>query len=284
MEIFRNSAAMSGWSDAIRGEGKRIGFVPTMGYLHEAHLTLVRKARKLSDVVVASIFVNPTQFGPGEDFEKYPRDEEGDMRKLESVGVSALYMPDPSLMYPSGYQTYVEVEGVSKGLCGDYRPGHFRGVATVVLKLFNAVKPHVALFGEKDYQQLVVIRRMVRDLDIQVEIVGCELVREEDKIAMSSRNVYLSPDERLRALSLSRGLFAGKALYRSGERDAYKIREEVRRVIQAGDGIDIQYVEIRDGESLGSVERIDSTAVIAVAARVGATRLIDNIILGRGEK
>jgi len=275
---------MSGWSDAIRGEGKRIGFVPTMGYLHEAHLTLVRKARKLSDVVVASIFVNPTQFGPGEDFEKYPRDEEGDMRKLESVGVSALYMPDPSLMYPSGYQTYVEVEGVSKGLCGDYRPGHFRGVATVVLKLFNAVKPHVALFGEKDYQQLVVIRRMVRDLDIQVEIVGCELVREEDKIAMSSRNVYLSPDERLRALSLSRGLFAGKALYRSGERDAYKIREEVRRVIQASDGIDIQYVEIRDGESLGSVERIDSTAVIAVAARVGATRLIDNIILGRGEK
>jgi pantoate--beta-alanine ligase len=284
MEIFRNPVAMSVWSDAIRGEGKRIGLVPTMGYLHEAHLTLVRKARMLSDVVVASIFVNPTQFGPGEDFEKYPRDEEGDMRKLESVGVSSLYMPDPSSMYPSGYQTYVEVEGVSKGLCGDYRPGHFRGVATVVLKLFNAVKPHVALFGEKDYQQLVVIRRMARDLDVQVEIVGCELVREEDKIAMSSRNVYLSPDERLRALSLSKGLFAGKALYRSGERDACRIKEEVRRVIQSGDGVDIQYVEVRDGESLGSVDRIGSTAVIAVAARVGATRLIDNIILGRGEK
>ncbi|RMG57752.1 MAG: pantoate--beta-alanine ligase [Deltaproteobacteria bacterium] len=284
MEVIRSPRQMQERAEALRMEGKRIGFVPTMGYLHEAHLSLVRKAKRLSDVVVVSIFVNPTQFGPGEDFERYPRDEEGDRAKLEAEGVDILFSPSPEDMYPAGYQTFVEVTEVSKGLCGDFRPGHFRGVATVVAKLFNIVRPHLAVFGEKDYQQLLVIKRMVEDLNFPVEIVPGELVREEDGIAMSSRNVYLSPEEREKALVLSRALFRGRELYEKGEKDARVIRDAVREMIEAEEGVALQYAEVRDAETLEVIERIDRPAVIAVAAVVGPARLIDNVVIGREDK
>ncbi len=281
MEIVREPEEMQKLADRFRFEGKRIGLVPTMGYLHEAHLSLVRKAKEHADVVVVSIFVNPTQFGPGEDFERYPRDEEGDRKKLEAEGVDVLFSPSVEAMYPRGYQTYVEVTEVSRGLCGDFRPGHFRGVATVVAKLFNIVKPHVAVFGEKDYQQLIVLKRMTEDLNFDVEIIPGELIREKDGLAMSSRNVYLSPEERERALILSRALFTGKELYENGERDAETIRNAVREMIEAQEGVTLQYVEVRDAETLEKIDRIEKPAVIAVAAIVGPARLIDNVVIGR---
>ncbi len=218
MEVIRKVKEMQATSNRLRSEGKRIGFVPTMGYLHDGHISLVRKAKELCDSVVVSIFVNPTQFGPGEDYERHPRDEERDRALLDAAGVDFLFIPEVIDMYPSGYQTFVEVTEVSKGLCGDFRPGHFKGVATVVAKLFNIVKPHMAVFGEKDYQQLLVIKRMVEDLDFDIEIIPGILVREEDGIAMSSRNTYLSPEERRRALILYRSLIKGKELFESGEK------------------------------------------------------------------
>lgn len=281
MQVIRKIREMQAISDRLRAEGKKVGFVPTMGYLHEGHLSLVRKARGLSDLVVVSIFVNPTQFGPGEDFDRYPRDEEGDRSKLEAEGVDLLFIPEAAEMYPSGYQTYVEVQEVSKGLCGDFRPGHFRGVATVVAKLFNIVKPHLAVFGEKDYQQLLVIKRMVKDLDLDIEIVPGTLIREEDGIAMSSRNAYLSPEDRRKATILYRSLTKGKELFESGEKRAVQLREIVRDSIASKEGVTLQYVEIRDAETLESIERVDKPAVVAVAAKIGPVRLIDNMILGR---
>jgi len=209
MQVIRKTKEMQKISDRLREEKKRIGFVPTMGYLHDGHISLVRKAKELCDSVVVSIFVNPTQFGPGEDYERYPRDEERDRALLDAAGVDFFFIPEVSEMYPSGYQTFVEVAEVSKGLCGDFRPGHFRGVATVVAKLFNIVKPHVAVFGEKDYQQLLVIKRMVEDLDFDIEIIPGTLVREEDGMAMSSRNAYLSAPERKRATILHQSLKKG---------------------------------------------------------------------------
>ena len=254
MKKIQKISEMQEISDELRRKGKRIGFVPTMGYLHEAHLSLVRKAKESCDVVLVSIFVNPTQFVPGEDFERYPRDEEGDKAKLEAEGVDFLFIPEGDEMYPPRYQTYVEVTEVSKGLCGDFRPGHFRGVATVVAKLFNIVKPHVAVFGEKDYQQLLVIKRMVEDLNFDIEIIPGALVREEDGIAMSSRNAYLSPEERQRALILYRSLTKGKELYESGEREVSILSKAVKEGIESMDGIALQYVEIRDafGDCRGS--------------------------------
>jgi len=221
MERLRTPPAMRSWADARRAEGARIGLVPTMGCLHEGHVSLVRVAKETGcSAVAATIFVNPTQFGPGEDFEKYPRDEARDLAMLEAAGVDAVYLPGVKDMYPEGHQTYIEVTGVSRGLCGAARPGHFRGVATVVAKLFLAAKPHVAVFGEKDCQQLAVIRAMTRDLDFGVEIVGAPIVREEDGLAMSSRNAYLSGGDRIAARCLSRGLFRAKDLFGKGERDA----------------------------------------------------------------
>ena len=224
MQVVRQIREMQKISDKLRKEGKRIGFVPTMGYLHEGHISLVRKARELSDSVVVSIFVNPTQFGPGEDFQRYPRDEEGDKAKLDKADVEFLFIPEAKEMYPTGYQTYVEVIEVSKGLCSDFRPGHFRGVATVVSKLFNIVKPHVAVFGEKDFQQFLVIKRMAEDLNFDIEIIPGTLIREEDGIAMSSRNAYLSPEDRKKARVLYRSLVKAKELFDSGEKRAYNIR------------------------------------------------------------
>jgi pantoate--beta-alanine ligase len=254
-----------------------------MGYLHEAHLSLVRKAKALCAKVMVSIFVNPTQFGPGEDFERYPRDEESDKAKLDREGVDFLFMPGTAEMYPSGYQTYVDVTEVSKGLCGDFRPGHFRGVATIVLKLFNIVKPHVAVFGEKDYQQFLVIKKMVEDLNLNIEIVPGALLREEDGIAMSSRNTYLSPADREKARMLYRSLERGKKLYNSGERRVSALLKTVEEALRSKDGIDVQYVEIRDAETLNKIERVEKPTVIAVAAWVGSIRLIDNMMIGRSE-
>ena len=281
MQVVRKIREMQKVSDQLKQEGKRIGLVPTMGYLHDGHLSLVRKVKDLCDVVVVSIFVNPTQFGPGEDFKRYPRDEEGDKAKLEGEAVNLLFIPEASDMYPSGYQTYVDVREVSKGLCGDFRPGHFRGVATVVAKLFNIVKPDVAIFGEKDYQQLLVIKRMVEDLNFDIKIIPGVLIREEDGMAMSSRNTYLSPEERQRALILYRSLLKGKDLFQSGERKASAFIRTVKESIASADGVSLQYVEVRDAETLEKIESVSRPAVIALAAIVGSVRLIDNIIIGR---
>jgi pantoate--beta-alanine ligase len=283
MQVVLNIEEMQNISDCLRKDGKRIGFVPTMGYLHEAHLSLVRKVKTLCDKVVVSIFVNPTQFGPGEDFERYPRNEEGDKAKLEREGVDFLFMPGNAEMYPPEYQTYVEVTKVSTGLCGEFRPGHFRGVATIVLKLFNIVNPHVAIFGEKDYQQLMVIKRMVKDLNLNIEIIPGTLMREKDGIAMSSRNTYLFSADREKAQGLYQSLQKGKELFDSGERRVSSIVKKVEEVLRSKDGIAVQYVEIRDAETLEKIDRINGPAVIAIAAMVGSVRLIDNLMIGRSE-
>jgi pantoate--beta-alanine ligase len=284
MQVVLSVEEMQNIADHLRKEGKRIGLVPTMGYLHEAHLSLVRNVKSRCDRVVVSIFVNPTQFGPEEDFERYPRDEEGDKTKLEREGVDYLFMPVKAEMYPPGYQTYVDVSEVSKGLCGEFRPGHFRGVATIVLKLFNVVKPHVAVFGEKDYQQLMVIKRMVKDLNLNIEIIPGTLMREEDGIAMSSRNTYLSPADRENARRIYRSLQKGKELFDSGERRVSLIAKTVEEVLLSKVGIAVQYVEIRDAETLEKIDRVNGPAVIAIAAMVGSVRLIDNMMIGRSEQ
>jgi len=278
--LFREPAAMSAWSDEARRAGQRIAFVPTMGYLHEGHVSLLREGARRGDRLVLSIFVNPTQFAPTEDLARYPRDLEGDLAKAASAGTHAAFVPEDRAMYPAGYQTFVRVRELEKGLCGDRRPEHFVGVATVVCKLFNIVRPHVALFGEKDFQQLAVIRRMVKDLDMPLEIVGLPTVREPDGLAMSSRNKYLSPDERQRALALSRGLGHARAMFDAGERRPATLVDEATRII-AADVTRIDYVELRAADTLSPfTDRIDVPAVIAVAAFVGTTRLIDNLRLG----
>jgi pantoate--beta-alanine ligase len=282
MERLRTPAAMRAWADARRAEGGRIGLVPTMGYLHEGHVSLVRVAKEAGcSTVAASIFVNPTQFGQGEDFEKYPRDEVRDLAMLEAAGVDAVYLPGVKDMYPEGHQTFVEVAGVSQGLCGAVRPGHFRGVATVVAKLFLAAKPHVAVFGEKDCQQLAVIRAMTRDLDFGIEIVGAPIVREEDGLAMSSRNMYLKGDDRIAARCLSRGLFRAKALFDAGERDAEILVAAARGAIDGEPLAKSEYAEGRDPVTLTPLTGRVDTITILVAAKVGPARLIDNITLGK---
>jgi len=272
-------ADMSAWSDAARARGERIAFVPTMGYLHAGHTALMDEAHRHGDRVVLSIFVNPLQFGPNEDLERYPRDLPGDLAKAAAHRVDAVFLPTPANMYPPGHQTTVQVHELEQGLCGGSRPGHFVGVATVVCKLFNIVRPHAAVFGEKDFQQLALIRRMVRDLDMPVDIVSLPTVREPDGLAMSSRNKYLLPDERQRAAAISRALFAARAARDGGERDAAKLVEGVVAVLH-DEVTRIDYVELRDAESLQSLATVDRPAVLAVAAFVGRTRLIDNVRFG----
>ena len=282
MELLRSPAAMRAWADARRAEGARIGLVPTMGYLHEGHVSLVKVAKEAGcGAVAASIFVNPTQFGPGEDFEKYPRDEARDLAMLGAAGVDAVYLPGVRDMYPEGHRTFVEVTGVSEGLCGAVRPGHFRGVATVVAKLFLAAKPHAAVFGEKDYQQLAVIRAMTRDLDFGIEIVGAPIVREEDGLAMSSRNVYLKGADRIAARCLSRGLFRARELFGRGERDAGTLAAAAGAEIAGEPLAKREYAEGRDPVTLAPLSgRVDAVTIL-VAAKVGPARLIDNITLGK---
>jgi len=263
-----------------RAHPATLGFVPTMGYLHDGHLSLVRRAREENDLVAVSIFVNPTQFGPNEDYERYPRDEERDLALLREAGVDAVYLPTPAVMYPPGYETYVTVERVSQRLEGERRPGHFRGVATVVLKLFNATQPTRAYFGRKDAQQLRVLQAMVRDLDLPVEIVPCDIVREPDGLAMSSRNVYLSPEQRSAATVLYRALTKAKQAYDDGERDADTLRELVRGTIAAEPLAEIDYVSLADDVTLEELEgRVERPALLSLVVRFGQTRLLDNVEL-----
>lgn len=277
--VFERVRELQRWSDAERCAGRRIALVPTMGALHEGHLSLVRIGLQHADRVVASIFVNPTQFGPSEDFDAYPRQVEADVVKLARVGVDALFLPSVGEMYPEGNATWVDVEGITGGLCGASRPGHFRGVTTIVSRLFHAAKPHVAVFGEKDFQQLAVIRRMTRDLLFDIEIVPGPTVREPDGLAMSSRNQNLSPEAREQAVCLNAALREARELVRAGVRDAAKLVAAARARIQREPLARIDYVEVVDADSLAAVDRVDDRALMAVAVRFGATRLIDNTIL-----
>jgi pantoate--beta-alanine ligase len=251
-----------------------------MGYLHAGHLSLLEEGRRRGDVLVLSIFVNPTQFGPKEDLSRYPRDLHGDLEKARQHGVDVAFVPEPADIYPPGYQTFVDVREVSQGLCGDKRPGHFTGVATVVLKLFHLVQPQVALFGMKDYQQLQLIRRMTRDLDLDIEVVGLPIVREPDGLALSSRNAYLDADERLRALALSRALQIAKSAFDAGQRKVGKLIDAARVTLHMTDGVRLDYLELRDAETLQPLDEfVTRPAVMALAAHVGKTRLIDNQLL-----
>lgn len=280
MKIIESAKKMQALSESLRNQRKIVTFVPTMGYFHEGHLDLMREGRKRGDCLVISIYVNPTQFGPNEDFEKYPRDLERDRTMAEGVGVDVIFYPPTAEMYPPYYQTYVTVENVTNNLCGLSRPGHFRGVATICAKLFNLVKPHIAVFGKKDFQQLVTIKRMVQDLNMDLEVIGMPTTREQDGLAMSSRNIYLTPDERVSALSLSRSLKLAKGLYEQGERDAVKMIGEVRKHIESHPYTTIDYVQICDTTTMKDVVLLDGESVLVMAVRVGKTRLIDNYVFG----
>ena len=260
-------------------ENKTIGFVPTMGFLHEGHLSLVRRARGENDIVVVSIFVNPTQFGPNEDYESYPRDLERDVKLLKELNVDVVFHPPVEEMYPKDFSTYVEETKLSRYLCGKSRPGHFRGVCTIVTKLFNIVHPTRAYFGQKDAQQFRVIKRMVRDLNMDVELVECPIVREHDGLAMSSRNIYLSDDERVQALALYNSLKLAENLVKSGERDAEVVKNAMKEFLSRYDKVKIDYVEIVDEETLEPVKHIEGKAIVAIACWVGKARLIDNVIV-----
>lgn len=277
MDVLTTPAAMRRWRASVTGS---VGFVPTMGYLHEGHLELVRRSCAENLHTIASIFVNPTQFGPNEDFERYPRDEVRDLNQLRAAGVDAVYLPSAADMYPPGFQTYVDVRDVTTRLEGEARPGHFEGVATVVLKLFNAVQPEKAYFGRKDAQQLRVIQRMVRDLDLALEVVPVAIVREADGLAMSSRNVYLTPEQRRAAPIIKRALDEAAAAFVRGERDADRLRFIVAERISTESLAHIEYVSLADDETLdeiaGGVER---PALLSVVVRFGQTRLLDNLEL-----
>ena len=280
VKLITDIKEMKQVAKSLKQEGKSIGFVPTMGYLHRGHISLVECSKNDNDITVLSIFVNPTQFGKGEDFDKYPRDLERDLKIADDAGVDFVFAPDEKQMYPSDYATYVIQERLTDKLCGAFRPGHFKGVLTVVNKLFNIVQPDRAYFGEKDYQQLVVIKQMVKDFNMDVEIVGCPLVRESDGLAMSSRNKYLSEEERQAALSLSKALFLAKELFEKGETNPEKIKAEMKNLIlqhpQVGQ---IQYIEIVHPKTLEPKEKVEKGDRILLAVYVGDTRLIDNIEL-----
>jgi pantoate--beta-alanine ligase len=279
VEIIASPTAMQRWSEDSRRRGETIAFVPTMGFLHEGHLTLMREGRARATRLASSLFVNPTQFGPNEDFSRYPRNFDGDCEMMRKIPVDVLFAPEPAAMFPAGSQTWVEATEVTQGLCGDHRPGHFRGVTTVVAKLFNIVKPHVALFGEKDFQQLRAIQRMVVDLNFDLEIVPVATVRELDGLAMSSRNAYLSPEERQHALALSRALRSAREAAASGARSTAQLACAARAVLERTPGLEIEYVAAVDSETLKPLDGFDRAVVVAIAVRVGKTRLIDNAIL-----
>lgn len=283
MKTVRDISSMRHLARDWRRQGKTVSLVPTMGYLHEGHLALVRTARGRSDRVVTSIFVNPAQFGPLEDLSRYPRDLKRDARLLAAEGVDCLFVPEASEMYPDGFQTWVTVENLSRGLCGASRPGHFRGVATVVAKLFNIIQPDLAVFGMKDWQQLQVIRRMVRDLDLPVEIVGHPIIREPDGLAMSSRNSYLSSKERHSALSIFRSLKIARKIFQGWERTAQTLKEAVAREILSESDTEIDYIFLGDPWTLEPLVILGESALLAVAVRVGKTRLIDNTLLESGD-
>jgi pantoate--beta-alanine ligase len=279
MRICNTVEDMRAACRAVRRGGKRLGFVPTMGALHEGHLSLVQAARASCDAVAASIFVNPAQFGPNEDLAKYPRSFDGDRELLESEGVALLFAPSVEEMYPAGAATWVTVEGLSSKLDGRSRPGHFRGVTTVVAKLFHIVEPDAAFFGQKDAAQVAIVRRMVRDLNFPMEIVACPIVREADGLAMSSRNAYLDPQQRKQAILLHRSLMRVKKSWEAGVRDAAKLLATGREEFAGEKSVRLDYLEIVDPDSLDPVKSVVAGALVAVAAFVGPTRLIDNILL-----
>jgi pantoate--beta-alanine ligase len=279
MEVIHDTAAMQQRCLDLRAAGKTISFVPTMGYLHDGHLSLLRAGRKRGDILVLSIFVNPTQFGPNEDLDNYPQNMENDLALAKSVGVDLVWTPAPQQIYPDGYATYVNVEGLTDRLCGTSRPEHFRGVTTVVCKLLNVVQPNLALFGQKDFQQLAVIRRMVSDLNMPVEIAGLPIVRETDGLAMSSRNVYLSADQRRQALVLSQAIAMAQQSVRTGESDSRTILDLLRQKIEAEPETRIDYLQICHQLTLEDQERVDVDSVLLLAVFVGKIRLLDNSFL-----
>ena len=279
MRIIRTVREMQRWSEDQRLERKTVAFAPTMGFLHEGHLSLVREAKNRGDVVVVSIFVNPMQFNQASDFDKYPRNEDQDERALEALGTDVLFMPPPAEIYPDGYQSAVEVEKVSQPLCGAFRPGHFRGVATVVAKLFNMVKPHCALFGEKDFQQCVVIKRMVRDLNFDIDIVTLPTVREDDGLAMSSRNARLSTAERETSRCVSSALTAAQELVSGGQSSSAVILQAVQQILTQNAEVRVEYASLCQPETLEEVEQISGPTLLAIAVWVGEVRLIDNCVL-----
>jgi pantoate--beta-alanine ligase len=280
MKIIKSVKQMQSFSKRLRMEGEKIAFVPTMGYFHEGHLALMKEAKKMADCVVVSIYVNPTQFGPKEDFSKYPRDLERDLKMAEKVKADVIFYPSNKEMYPASYQTYVDVEKVTQNLCGMSRPGHFRGVATVCCKLFNIVKPHVAIFGKKDFQQYTLIKCMVDDLNMNLQIIGYPTVREHGGLAMSSRNKYLSKDERKSALSLYAALKSAQKLYANGEKKSSVIIKETEKLIKKAPYTIIDYIKICDAKTLKDTDRIKNQSVMALAVKVGNTRLIDNHVFG----
>lgn len=282
MKVLRTIKEIKEYAKTQKQAGKIIGLVPTMGALHEGHLTLMRAAREKCDIVIASVFVNPVQFGPNEDYDAYPRRFEEDCKKLETVPVDAVFHPEPAEMYPDGYATYVNVEGeITHKLCGAQRPGHFRGVATVVTKLMNLSRADEAFFGQKDAQQVVVISRFVEDLNINVHINMVPIVREESGLARSSRNQYLSADEKKAALVLSRSLKAAKMLYADGENKVAELKKVVSDILEAESMATVDYVELYSFPGLLSIEEVKGPALLAIAVKIGKTRLIDNVILGK---
>ena len=282
MEQIEKVREMQVWARGKRAQRLTIGFVPTMGYLHQGHVSLLEYTRSRCDLLTTSIFVNPTQFAPTEDFGEYPRDINRDLDLMRKAGVDLVFMPSAEEIYPEGFQTFVEVTEVSRGLCGIDRPTFFRGVATVVAKLFNIVKPDLAVFGQKDYQQLIVVQRMVKDLHLEVEVIGRPTVREEDGLAMSSRNVYLSPEERESARALSSSLKLAQEMVDRGELAAPEILAEVKRYIEERPFTRIQYIELVDHQTLKPVDIIQEKALLVMAVMVGRTRLIDNAIIRAG--
>ncbi len=280
MKIITSIIDMQQTALSLKRAGKRSAFVPTMGFLHEGHASLLREGRKRGDCLVLSIFVNPIQFGPGEDLDRYPRNLEGDCAIARECGVDFVFTPTAAEMYSPGFQTSIRVNDLARPLCGSSRPGHFDGVATVVAKLFNICQPDVALFGKKDFQQLAIIRRMATDLSLPVEIVGMPIVREADGLAMSSRNAYLSPEQRQSALCLSRAIHLVRERHAAGERSAARLLEAARELILAEPAATIDYLELRDADTLETVPTASDTTLMALAVKIGTTRLIDNTVLG----
>lgn len=279
MQVIKKIKEMQAYSDETRARGKIIGFVPTMGYLHEGHLSLVRAAKKDCDVVIVSIFVNPTQFGPNEDYNEYLRDFEHDSALLEKEKADILFYPSVDEMYPEEQLTLVKIDKIAEHLCGISRPTHFQGVATVVSKLFNIAKPRKAYFGQKDYQQCLVIKKMAKDLDFDIDIVTCPTVREKDGIAMSSRNKYLSHEERKSALSLNRSLVMAKKMIENGENDIEKIKRGIKEIIEKEKSAKIDYIEVLNSKNLEKIKKIKGNVIVALAVFIGKTRLIDNMLI-----
>ena len=279
MKVYRNIRSLAREIQGLKRRNKTIGLVPTMGFLHEGHMSIIRKAKKDTDCVIVSIFVNPTQFGPKEDFKRYPRDLNRDLKLCKKEGVDIIFAPEAKEMYPEDYSTYVDMERITDKLCGASRPGHFRGVATVVAKLFNITSPDIAYFGQKDAQQAIVIKRMAQDLNMAVKIKVMPTLREKDGLAMSSRNVYLNPKERVQARSIYKSLKLAKELFNNGERNSSKIINKMKRIINKEPSAKIDYIKTVDINNLKDVKRISRGTLIAMAVRIGDTRLIDNIVL-----